>query len=118
MMGRQESPQEKLFSYHVNLSDRVRRDHPLRKVVTFINFDFIYDEVKGSYGQNGNVSVPPPVILKMMFLLFFYDVRSQNRPMKASADRINALYCRIFSFLHNYSDSRRFSAANYPKMLT
>ncbi|MGI6386863.1 MAG: transposase [Desulfomonilia bacterium] len=46
------------------------------------------------------------------------DVRSENRPMKASADRINALYCRIFSFLHNYSDSRRFSAANYPKMLT
>ena len=58
MMGRQEPPQEKLFNYHVNLSDRVRKDHPLRKVVKFINFDFLYDEVKDSYGQNGNVSVP------------------------------------------------------------
>ena len=92
MMGRQESPQEKLFSYHVNLSDRVRRDHPLRKVVTFINFDFIYDEVKGSYGQNGNVSVPPPVILKMMFLLFFYDVRSERELMETIPERLDWLW--------------------------
>ncbi|MGI6388400.1 MAG: transposase [Desulfomonilia bacterium] len=92
MMGRQESPQEKLFSYHVNLSDRVRRDHPLRKVVKFINFDFIYDEVKGSYGQNGNVSVPPPVILKMMFLLFFYDVRSERELMETIPERLDWLW--------------------------
>lgn len=92
MMGRQESPQEKLFSYHVNLSDRVRRDHHLRKVVKFINFDFIYDEVKGSYGQNGNVSVPPPVILKMMFLLFFYDVRSERELMETIPERLDWLW--------------------------
>ena len=92
MMGRQEPPQEKLFSYHVNLSNRVRKDHPLRKVVKFINFDFLYDEVKYSYGQNGNVSVPPPVILKMMFLLFYYDVRSERELMETIPERLDWLW--------------------------
>ena len=92
MMGRQESPQEKMFSYHVNLSDRVRKDHPLRKVAKFINFDFIYDEVKESYGQNGNVSVPPPVIMKMMFLLFYYKVRSERELMETIPERLDWLW--------------------------
>ncbi len=92
MMGRQESPQEMIFSYHVNLSDRVRKDHPLRKVVKFINFDFLYDEVKDSYGNNGNVSVPPPVILKMMFLLFYYDVRSERELVETIPERLDWLW--------------------------
>lgn len=91
-MGRQEPPQEKLFNYHVNLSDRVRKDHPLRKVVKFINFDFLYNEVKDSYGQNGNVSVPPPVILKMMFLLFYYNVRSERELVETIPERLDWLW--------------------------
>jgi hypothetical protein len=42
------------------------------------NFDFIYQEVKDTYGDNGNVSIPPPVILKMMLLLVLYNVRSER----------------------------------------
>ncbi|MBN1834182.1 MAG: transposase [Deltaproteobacteria bacterium] len=45
------------------------------------------------------------------------DVRPKNRPMEASADRINSLCCRISSFLYNCKNSGRFFAANYAEML-
>jgi hypothetical protein len=59
MMGYQDAPQENLFQYHVYLEDRVRRDHPLRKMKELIDFDFIYEEVKDAYGTTGNISIPP-----------------------------------------------------------
>ena len=71
MMGRQKRVQRKLFYTKLNLDQRVPKDHILRKVAKYIDFDFIYKEVKDNYGINGNVSVPPPVLLKMMLLLVF-----------------------------------------------
>ena len=77
MMGRQPDFQHKLFVTGFNLEKRVRKDHPLRKIAATIDFDFTYKEVKDTYGENGNISVPPPVILKLMLLLILYDVRSE-----------------------------------------
>jgi hypothetical protein len=45
MMGRQGSNQGSLF-YNFCIEDRVRKNHPLRKVAELIDFDFVYDEVK------------------------------------------------------------------------
>ena len=78
MMGRQQRVQKKLFYTKLDLDQRIRKEHILRKVKNYIDFDFIYNEVKDKYGINGNVSVPPPVILKMMLLLIFYNVRSER----------------------------------------
>ena len=66
MMGRQKTIQQKLFYERINLDKRVRHDHFLRAINTHIDFEFIYDEVEDTYGDNGNVSVPPPVILKLL----------------------------------------------------
>jgi transposase len=77
-MGYEDPPQEKLFCVNVSLDKRVRANHPLRQVARLVDFDFVYDEVKESYGTNGHVSVPPPIILKLMLLLVFYNVRSEN----------------------------------------
>jgi hypothetical protein len=55
-----------------SLGKRVGQDHVLQKIAEKIDFDFIYEEVKETYGANGNVSVPPPCILKMMLLLILY----------------------------------------------
>jgi hypothetical protein len=66
MMGRQQRIQRKLFYTKLNLDQLVRKDYILRKVNSYIDFDFIYNEVKERYGMKGNVSVPPPVILKLM----------------------------------------------------
>ena len=69
MMGRDQLPQRSLFYTSISLDKRVRGDHVLRKVARLVDFDFVYGEVKDSYGYNGNVSVAPPMILKLMLLL-------------------------------------------------
>lgn len=78
MMGKQLRPQNSLFYIGIDIDDRVRKNHPLRKVDELIDFDFAYAKVKDCYGNNGNVSVPPPIILKLMLLLIFYNVRSER----------------------------------------
>jgi transposase len=92
MMGRQRGFQSKLFYVNINLEKRVPPDHILRKIHEAIDFDFIYREVKDTYGVNGNVSVPPPVILKMMVLLLLYNVRSERELIDAIPLRIDWLW--------------------------
>jgi len=92
MMGYQEGFQPKLFYHQMNLEQRVPRDHLLRKIDQKIDFDFIYQEVKDSYGGNGNVSVPPPVILKMILLLVLYNVRSERELMETIPMRLDWLW--------------------------
>jgi transposase len=92
MMGKQLPAQEKLFYYNLSLDERIRSDHPLRTIKTLIDFDFVSKEVEQLYGINGNVSVPPPVILKLMFLLFYYDVSSERELMATLGERLDWLW--------------------------
>jgi transposase len=92
MMGVLEQPQSSLFHFGVNLDKRIRSNHPLRKVNELIDFHFVYDEVKSFYGHNGNESVPPPVILKLMLLLVFYNVRSERELMETVPERMDWLW--------------------------
>jgi len=92
MMGRQSNNQLRLFYTKFNLNQRVRKDHILRKVEKYIDFEFIYNEVKDKYGVKGNVSVPPPVILKMMLLLIFYNVRSERELVLTIPERLDWLW--------------------------
>jgi transposase len=91
-MGHEPPCQPKLFYQDINLERRIPHDHILRKIREKIDFDFIYAEVEDSYGENGNVSVPPPVILKMMFLLIFYNVRSERELMNTIPLRLDWLW--------------------------
>ncbi len=92
MMGIQEPSQGKLFYENINLEERIRTNHPLRKVAQLIDFDFVYDEVDDLYGNNGHVSVPPPVILKLILLLLFYNVRSERELMSTLPERLDWLW--------------------------
>jgi len=92
MMGYQPDYQHKLFVTGFNLGKRIRKDHILRKILKKIDFDFIYGEVKDSYGNNGNVSVPPPVILKILLLLVLYNVRSERELMLTIPERLDWLW--------------------------
>jgi transposase len=92
MMGRQSKVQNKLFYTAINLEQRIRKNHVLRKVKRNIDFDFIYNEVKDKYGINGNESVAPPIILKMMLLLIFYNVRSERELVLTIPERIDWLW--------------------------
>ncbi|MDP2815895.1 MAG: transposase [Rectinemataceae bacterium] len=92
MMGRQPPSQENLFYAGFSLDSRVRKDHPLRDVARDVDFNFICGEVGGMYGHNGNVSVPPPVILKLLFLLVTYNVRSERELMLTVPERLDWLW--------------------------
>lgn len=92
MMGHQEGFQPKLFYHQINLDQRVPKDHTLRKIQEKIDFDFVYGEVKDTYGDNGNVSIPPAVILKMMLLLILYNVRSERELMDTIPLRLDWLW--------------------------
>lgn len=106
MMGRQPKVQKKLFYTKFNLDRRIRQDHILRKIDKHINFDFIYNQVKDTYGSKGNVSVPPPVILKMMLLLILYNVRSERELMATIPERLDWLWFLGFDLddqIHDHS---------------
>lgn len=91
MMGVHQ-PQVELFSYQVNLDKRVRPDHPLRRVAAQIDFGFIRAEVASAYGYNGQVSVDPAILLKMMFLLFWDDIASERELMNVIPERLDYLW--------------------------
>ena len=91
-MGHQEGFQPKLFYHQISLEQRVPKDRILRKIQKKIDFDFIYGEVRETYGDNGNVSIPPPVILKMMLLLILYNVRSERELMETIPMRLDWLW--------------------------
>ena len=92
MMGHKAEVQNKLFYEAINMDRRIRKDHILRKIAQRIDFDFIYKEVRETYGNNGNVSVPPPIILKMMLLLVLYNVRSERELMETIPERLDWLW--------------------------
>jgi transposase len=92
MMGIQPDAQPKLFYHLFNLDERIPANSILRKIRGRIDFDFIYKEVKDHYGEKGNVSVPPPVILKMMLLLILYNVRSEREFMNTLPMRLDWLW--------------------------
>lgn len=92
MMSRESRSQSKLFYTGFSLDKRIRLNHPLRKIHKSIDFDFVYDEVEHLYGTNGNPSVAPPVILKLMLLLVFYNVRSERELMDTVPERMDWLW--------------------------
>jgi transposase len=92
MMGCETGFQLKLFYHQINLDQRIPQNNILRRIQEQIDFGFIYAEVKDSYGDNGNVSIPPPVILKMMLLLILYNVRSERELMDTIPLRLDWLW--------------------------
>lgn len=91
MMGEEKPPQPSLF-YRFNLEQRVPSEHPLRTIARTVDFSFVSGVVEPLYGDVGNPSIPPPTILKMMFLLAFYDVRSERALFEALPLRLDWLW--------------------------
>ncbi len=87
-----QNDQSDLFSYQVNLGRRVRENNPLRVVREKIDFTWVRDEVAHHYGHNGNESVDPAVILKLLFLLFFDGIKSERELMRIVPERLDYLW--------------------------
>ncbi len=92
MMGRPASGSDKLFYTGFSLEDRVPPDHVLRRVASAVDFSFVRREVAPLYGRNGNESIDPTVLLKLMFLAYFHGVRSERELMRQLPLRLDWLW--------------------------
>ena len=110
MMGKHQ-PQKDLFSYSVDLDKRVRQNHPLRKVAGKIDFSFVREEVKDCYGHNGNEGLDPEIIMKLMFLLFWDNVRSERELMQVLPERLDYLWFLGYSLDDDIPDHSVLSKA-------
>jgi transposase len=82
-----EDSQVPVWSYRVNLDQRVRSDHPLRRIRLALDLSFVRKAVAHTYGRKGNKSVPPEVIMRMMLLLFLDDIKSERELMRIIPER-------------------------------
>ena len=78
MMGKANQLEPKLFYHGVSLERRMPQDHSLRKIEQLVDFSFVRSKVAKLYGTRGNESVDPAVILKLMFLLFYENIKSER----------------------------------------
>lgn len=91
-MGGEKTGEGKLFYYGFSLEKRVPKDHILRRVSEAIDFGFVRRSVAHTYGYNGHESEDPIVILKLMFLLFFEDVKSERELLRMLPMRLDWLW--------------------------
>jgi transposase len=91
MMGHQ-AKQTQWWSEPVNVFARIPEDHILRRLNACLDLDFVREEVASKYGRNGQVSVDPVVLMKMMLLLFLDDVKSERELMRIIPLRLDYLY--------------------------
>jgi IS5 family transposase len=92
MMGKPNQLEPKLFYHGVSLDRRMPQDHPLRKIEQLVDFNFIRSQVADLYGTRGNESVDPAVILKLMFLLFYENIKSERALMSQLPLRMDWLW--------------------------
>jgi transposase len=84
--------QPALFSYRIDLEQRVDADHLLRKVSSTLDLGFVIPTVRHHYGRSGNVSLDPRVIVKLLLLLFLYDISSERELMEQIRVRLDFLW--------------------------
>jgi transposase len=70
----------------------VRQDNPLRAIRDRVDFGWVRDDVAHHYGYNGNQSVDPEVILKLLFLLFLNGIKSERELMRIVPERLDYLW--------------------------
>lgn len=64
----------------VSLESLVPQEHMLRKIDQYIDFSFILEKVRLLYCEdNGRPAIDPVVLFKMVFLGYFYGIRSERR---------------------------------------
>jgi len=96
MMGKRQRREEKLFYVNVNIEDRIPANHPLRQIAQAVDFAFIRREVADLYGVNGHQSLDPVLTLKLCFLCFYENVRSERELMRQLPLRLDWLwFCEL-----------------------
>ena len=83
--------QEKLF-INFQLSDRVPEDNFYRRLITIIDFSFLYNETAKYYGTEGQKSIDPVVFMKLMLVGYLENLNSDRRIINTVRLRLDILY--------------------------
>lgn len=82
---------EKLFtSFH--LSDRVPEDNFYRRLKSELNIEFLREETKQYYGQEGNSSIDPIVFFKLILVGYFENLNSDRKIINHASLRLDILF--------------------------
>jgi transposase len=92
MMSKPQNSDPKLFYHGFSLESRLPQEHVLRRIKQLVDFNFIRSRVEHFYGVNGNVSIDPTVIIKLMFLLFYENIKSERALMEQLPLRLDWLW--------------------------
>ncbi len=86
MLNKKENTQNELILY--TMEDLVPEDSIFRKIDKYIDFSFIYDEVKDLYCENnGRKSIDPVVLFKLVFIEALDGLKSMRKTCeKANVD--------------------------------
>lgn len=92
MPGKPKHCQPKLFYHDISLEERVPPEHPLRLIKQIVDFGFARSQVAHLYGHKGHASIDPAVVLKLMFLSFYENVRSERQLLAQLPLRLDWLW--------------------------
>lgn len=98
MMGKAKHLEPKLFYINISLDGRIPQDHCLRRIRNSVDFGFVRQEVAKRYGVRGHPSIDPVVLLKLMFLLFFENVKSERELMAQMPYRLDWMWFCDYDF--------------------
>ena len=87
MHGKKEFKPKVLYQF--SLEKAVPPNHLLRRLQSILELEFIYNKTKDLYGYNGNKSVDPVVVVKILLLGFLYNIPSIRELMRQIEDRLS-----------------------------
>src|SRR5579871_3129666 len=77
MMG-QHDRSEGLF-YYFRLEDQIPENRLLRLIDEHVSFEFVRQQLKGSYSDTGRPSVDPELLLRILLIGYLYGIASERR---------------------------------------
>lgn len=78
----------------VSIEQLVPKNHILRKIDRYIDFNFIYDLVEDKYSQTtGRPSIDPVVLIKLVILQYFFNINSMRQTIREV--EVNIAYRRF-----------------------
>jgi len=77
MMGH--NPRSEALFYYFRLEELVPQNHLLRLIDKHISFEFVREQLKGSYRETGRPSIDPELLLRILLIGYLYGVTSERK---------------------------------------
>lgn len=106
MMGKQSGQIQMIIR---DIDFMIPKDHLLRRIKEYINFDFIYEKAAPYYSRVGRKSIDPVVLIKMLLIGYLYGIKSERRlEEEVSLNLAYRWFCGI-DLIHRVPDHSTFS---------